>query len=1230
MAEQASLMTEAQKKVYDLILGTRLFIGAHYLREYPDVKDAGMDPLEHFVIIGDAEGRTPNPFFNPNWYRSQIGIALGGSNTLLHYSMVGDKQNIQPIIGLDPEYVKQQVPNRKETALHSFIGAKSFGAILNPNPLFDYRFYLTQYPDIVGSELDPYIHFIYYGAQEGRVPSNGFSWGYIKERFNLSGSNDEVFKKLMLNWRRLDWSKVQGESSVVLVQQEVRENHRPAPQFEPQLKLLDRAQKIDVEFYAFYLPQFHQIPENNEWWGTGFTEWHNVVRGMPRFRSHYQPRIPSDLGFYDLADGAVLEKQVAMAKQGGLDGFGFYYYNFGQKRLLEKPLEAFRDNKNLDFGYFLIWANESWSRRWDGSEKEVLLEQTYPKELVANLADDFVSYLADPRYKKIDGRQLLVIYRVSELPEPVKFVKSLRSALGKKGFDPLIYMAQTFEDDDYKQYGLDGAIEFPPHKLSRKMQPITPERVYERSPDLRVYSYDQFVERAKAEKTSDHQIRTCFPSWDNDGRRQGASSVVHGSTPEKFSTWLRYLVEEAKQNPNAPKLVCINAWNEWGEGAYLEPDRRYGHAYLNALERVKFPEFEPQYKKVVLVGHDAFPAGAQRLLLSIGRTLKTTFNMDIQYVLLRADAGYDGLLEEYKATAPTHVVNADSRGDLQKIAQQLQADGYRHVICNTSVSVVAGIVFAAPDWTSILLVHELNKMLDDLKLKPVIKQVSKSFKKIIAPSTEIAKLLGNVAGKKPIDIPVIPQGKYKQLREIDVKKNLAAFLDYLGIKRKPKVVVGIGYADHRKGADLFIQACAQMSQADPETVFIWQGDWDPQAREEFDEQINELLESANLILVPNNESIEEVLNVADAFFLSSREDPLPTVAFEAWSLGVPVVAFAGAGGISSLIAKNRKLGEIASTVSARSACMMLEKVLSNKSVQGAQYRQSWVAQECNWPAYVYKIIQILFDLPSVDVDLIGHNHGKYAQEAIDSVLAQSLPAARLTYFDVASTDKSKIEITSAVKQTAERVDFIELPPNSGKLYKTWYEIAKQSSAEFIYFLEADDSVSQHFLEQGVNLLRGNPKAGLVFSDVSWVNEQGEIITPSHSKYIMETFGLDILSSAKISPEQALNSDFMVRNGILSVSSVIFRRSVLLKALERAKNDLNKVGFAYDWVLYSAIAKLGFGFIYFPGQVVKHRQHLQSMSKKKNHSNELMTIYKLNPASKELESKRKRYVLELKK
>lgn len=1217
-------MTEAQSKIYELIKDTNLFSPQYYLKVCPDVKDVGMDPLEHFVIVGDKEGRSPNPFFSPSWYRTQLGIALGNNNSLLHYSLVGDRQNIQPIIGLDPEYVRQQVPSRKETALHSFIGAKSFGAILNPNPLFDYRFYLSQYPDIAESELDPYVHFIYYGAKEGRLPTNGFSWGYIKERFNLSGSNEDVFKRLMLNWRRLDWSSVKGESSVVLVQQEVRENHRPSSQFEPQLKIADRSQKIGIDIYAFYLPQFHQIPENDEWWGKGFTEWHNVVRGMPRFRGHFQPRIPADLGFYDLSDGTVIEKQVTMARQGGIDGFGFYYYNFGQKRLLDKPLDSFKENKNLDFGYFLIWANESWSRRWDGSEKELLLEQTYPKNLISNLTNDFSSYFSDHRYKKIDGRHLLVIYRVSELPDPIKFVKSLRASLKKKGFNPLMYMAQTFEDEDYKKYELDGALEFPPHKLSRKLQTITPERVYEKSADLRVYSYDEFIACAKAELTGDNQIRTCFPSWDNDGRRQGASSVVHGSTPEKFSLWLQFLIDQAKQNPKAPSLVCINAWNEWGEGAYLEPDRRFGHAYLNAVERIKFPEFKPKYKKVVLVGHDAFAAGAQRLLLSIGKTLKEVFALEIQFVLLRADSGYDGLLQDYKEVAQTHVLNPEVRGDLQMIAENLYANGYRHVICNTSVSAVAGLTFSPQNWTSILLVHELSGMLEKLKLPPILKQVESSYKKIVAPTEEIAKLFQGITDKNSTQIPVIPQGMYKQLRHIDSKKNLTLFLSKMGRKEKPKVVVGVGYADYRKGADIFILTCAQMVKLRIDVLFIWQGDWDSQLKSNLQTEIDSLVKDGHLVLVPNNEHIEEVLDIADVFFLSSREDPLPTVAFEAWSFGLPVLAFEQCGGIATLISKNKLLGKNAGSVGVTTAVTALKKLFGLVNENNSKNRRLWVETNCNWPSYVHKLLASLFELPKIDVAIIGHNHGKYANEAISSILAQSLPPTKIEYFDIASTDKSAIKAAEIARGVANRVKVIELPANNGKLYKTWHQIAKQSNADYIYFLEGDDFVGEYFIERGLAFLDSNPKAGLVFSDVSWVKETGELITASHSEYIINTFGMSSVE-ATIDPRKILNSDFLVRNGILTMSSVIFRRTSLLKALETAERSFGKLSFAYDWLLYLTMAKIGYHFLYLSGHSTKHRQHLNSMSKKENHINEIQKIYKIFECNEIFKSKRIRYI-----
>ena len=214
--------------------------------------------------------------------------------------MAGDKANIQPIEGFDPEFVRSQVDRKDATSLNSFLEARTFKIRLNPNEFFDYHFYQSSNPDLKDLKIDPYIHFLNYGMDEGRLPSSNFNWAYIREKFNISGTNKKVYTTLMLNWRRANWASLKGEPTVSLIFDEVRKNHLQSELYEDRKPLLDPTTAQKAEIYAFYLPQFHRIPENDKWWGQGFTEWHNVVRGLPRFKGHYQPRIPSDLGFYDL------------------------------------------------------------------------------------------------------------------------------------------------------------------------------------------------------------------------------------------------------------------------------------------------------------------------------------------------------------------------------------------------------------------------------------------------------------------------------------------------------------------------------------------------------------------------------------------------------------------------------------------------------------------------------------------------------------------------------------------------------------------------------------------------------------------------------------------------------------------------------------------------------------------------------------------------------------------
>lgn len=1190
-------MNEEQKKIYDLLLKSKLFDGNHYLEKCPDVKEAKMDPLEHYVVAGDMENREPNRFFRPAWYRIQVGPTIGRTNTLAHFILVGDRLGMQPIQGFDALYVRNQVDRKDVTALNSFLEAKSFKINLNPNEFFDYKFYVDSHDDLKALTLDPYLHFLDYGIPEGRIPSANFNWAYVREKFNISGDNKTVYNTVMLNWRRSNWAANKSEPTVSLIFDEVRKNHTQANEYETRSTLFDKTTARKAEIYAFYLPQFHYVPENDKWWGPGFTEWHNVVRGLPRFKGHYQPRIPSELGFYDLDNPDVMSKQVALAKDSGLSGFAFYYYNFGDKRLLEKPLNHFKTHSELDIGYFLIWANETWSRRWDGSEQEILLEQKYPEGFESNLVEDFAPHMLDPRYKKIDGRPLLVIYRVSQIKNTTKFIKNLRAQFAKKKLNPLIYMAQSFDDLSYEAFGLDGAMEFPPHKLSKSLKTFKPEKAYEIAKEIKIFNYEDFVTNSLKDVGIKKLIKTCFPSWDNDGRRQGASSVVHGSTPQKFGNWLGKLVEAIDTHETGTgNLVCINAWNEWGEGAYLEPDRRYGFAYLNALQKVKHPEFKSKYGKVLLVGHDAFAAGAQRLLKNIGKTLKASFGTEVTFLILETSAGYDELLSKYQAIAPVLTVKKDDDKSLASIEAKLKNEGYSRAIFNTSVS--SHVVHAfGHGWDTMLLVHELSGMLQKIGSHKELAKNFAAFDRVVAPSTELATLLKKEYAVDTKKLAVQPQGLYRKMRTVDTKANQQQFMAHLGRTKMPKVVCSVGYADSRKGIDMFVRTCAAITDKNHDVVFVWQGDWDAKIKEQLAAEVAPLVERGSLLLVPNHDHVEEVLDIADAMFLSSREDPLPSVAFEAWSMGKPVVAFEGAGGISDMIASDAKLGLLLSLKKDPKAwSITLTTLLSTAETKATgKYRAEFVKTELGWSNYIYALIKTLTPTPVVDAVIVGHNHQDYLKHRVESLLNQTLPARRVSYFDVGSKPECINELTSYFDSGYERVSFVKLPTNNGLLYKTWMDLATASDAEFIHIAEGDDVVKPHFIERAVAGMVANPSAAFSFAAVEWVDLNDNLVATPGSKYITDNFAIHNIAAGLLNNSDLKKSNIFVANPILTMSSVVWRRKNLLDILIMSKNQMQKLTFAFDWILYLFTIKAEFDIYFCSDTLTMHRQHSDSMS-----------------------------------
>jgi lipopolysaccharide biosynthesis protein/GT2 family glycosyltransferase len=350
---------------------------------------------------------------------------------------------------------------------------------------------------------------------------------------------------------------------------------------------LDSTQ-IPIKAIAFYLPQFHPIPENDRWWGKNFTEWRNVTKAAPRFLGHYQPHLPGDQGFYDLRVAEVLAEQTEIAKQYGISAFCFHYYWFGGKSLLERPLQQFLANQSLDIGICICWANENWTRRWDGHEKEVLIAQQYSAEYDEALIESLLPTFRDPRYMRIHGRPLFLVYRIDLLPNPSKTVASWRKA-AKAGGIPDLFVAAvlTFDIADVHQYGVDAGVEFPPHQTSPVR--ITDPQVIVNEPlsGGAVYDYADIARRfGKRTWNKGRIFKGVMPGWDNTPRRAAQSTIFHGSTPGLYASWLKDACDVTNLNPKGEKLLFVNAWNEWGEGAHLESDARYGYAYLHATANV--------------------------------------------------------------------------------------------------------------------------------------------------------------------------------------------------------------------------------------------------------------------------------------------------------------------------------------------------------------------------------------------------------------------------------------------------------------------------------------------------------------------------------------------------------------------------------------------------------------------------------------------------------------------
>lgn len=589
-----------------------------YLEQNPEVR--GLNPLEHYLQWGCHHQRSPHPLFDATWYLAKSGdVAAASIDPFQHYLDLGWREGRDPHPLFDSSWYLEHNPDLG-AELNPFRHYLEFGGVegRNPHPLFDSKWYLKQDPATNGEKVNPLRHYVLHGAVESRTPHPLFDSSYYLSTYlsNTPEKHNPLVHYLTLGWRLGYQPNPQFDPTLYLhVHSDVAEagiepfthfvlsgkkegrvstadeisfkSHKPDFEIPREVELPPENTVTDLKAIAFYLPQFHQIPENSAWWGEGFTEWFNVRRGHPNFEGHYQPHVPSALGYYDLSEQGVLERQTQLARQAGIHGFCYYYYWFGGQVLLDLPVRRIVETGKPDFPFCLCWANENWTRRWDGKESEILIAQKHSPDDDLAFIKKVEPILRLENYISVDGKPMLLVYRPSLLPDAKATLERWRSYASKTGLGDLhLVMVYSFSEQRPAEfYGFDAAVQFPPHL---KATPVTP-RIPGRSRDFTGFIYDYTEVRTYALQqfaSAPSQAKLypgVMPSWDNTARQLTRSTIWVNSSPEAYCEWLAEASRLVRtKRSQSDHLVFINAWNEWAEGCHLEPDERYGYAWLNA------------------------------------------------------------------------------------------------------------------------------------------------------------------------------------------------------------------------------------------------------------------------------------------------------------------------------------------------------------------------------------------------------------------------------------------------------------------------------------------------------------------------------------------------------------------------------------------------------------------------------------------------------------------------
>jgi len=588
----------------------QLFDAAWYLARHPDVQASGLDPLGHYVAHGWQEGRQPHPLFDPSWYAVRYpDVKEAGIEPLLHYLTIGWREGRQPHPAFDAVSYLAGNPDVAAAGLEPLAHYLGHGwrEGRQPHPLFDVHWYLVHHPDVALDGLEPLSHFLDTGWRECREPSPMFSLAaYTAARPGQFDTGLNPFVHFLVT----EYDPADRTTRQELVTR-FGSSVRPTALSQPPT-VAGPANRGHVRAIAMYVPQFHRIPENGGSPGEGVPQWTSVRRARPMFGGHQQPHVPHpDVGYYDLTDETVLKRQAEMARRHGIHGFCFYHHWFDGRRTLEMPVEQFLTSGRPNFPFCLCWANDNSTRTWDGLERELLLEQRHSPHSDERFFRNLLPALRDPRYITVEGRPLLAVFRPSLLAAPAATAERWRRIAEREGLPGLHLAAvHSFDRTDPRSYGFDAAIQFPPLQIPAANIRETGLPAMDRRFCGGVLDYREALGHSLAQPAAGYPLyRGVMPGHDNTPSRMEQATVWINSSPELYGRWLRGVVHQMQgEQPPDRQLVFINAWNDWAEGAYLEPDVRYGCAVLEETAAVLLPQ-TGGHRQRIAAGESLGPAG---------------------------------------------------------------------------------------------------------------------------------------------------------------------------------------------------------------------------------------------------------------------------------------------------------------------------------------------------------------------------------------------------------------------------------------------------------------------------------------------------------------------------------------------------------------------------------------------------------------------------------------------